>query len=382
MTCNEFHKIQAFIDAELSREERKQFSLHLEECRECQETVNEMKKLDQWCDMHMKNSLSAPHSTIINTDAAWERFQSTVKEPAFQRAGETKKSTEKWREKMNKSTKRWIVTAASIAILGGGLALPQVQSIASDFLSMFRLSRVEFVKLTQDDIQKVSNALSSDKKGSFDLKELGSIRTESTGKDQYFQSVSEAKKKGITIPKLLSGVTVRNVSKTTPRKIEVTLSTEKANQLLKQLKVTNVQLSNNLNNKTFILHTPEVLHFNFEKNGKDFNYTKFNAPKIEVETGVNVHEIRNVILALPFIPNSIKEKFVDPNNWKNTFLMPIYGDKQQTKEITLHGTKAIEKTTEYSHELMWQKDGTIHILTSYRGKQDRQLFKEMATQVN
>lgn len=383
MTCKEFDKIQAFIDSELPREDRKQFSLHLEECKECQDNVSETKQLDQWCDMHIENSLSESDSTThIDINGAWQRFQKIVKEPPVQHAEQIEQLKGKWGKNMKKSTKRWIVTAASIAILGGGLAIPQVQSIASEFLSVFRLDRVEFVKLTQEDVNKVKHALSYNKNGSFDLKGLGSIHTESNGKDQYL-TVSSAKKEGISIPKLPSGATLNSVSTTAPRKLQMTLNTEKANQLLQQLKVSNVQLSRNLNNKTFTVHTPEVRCFDFNKNGKNFSYTTFSPPRIEVENGVNVDEIRNIILALPFIPNSIKDKFVNPTNWKNTLLIPVLGgDTRHVKEIRLNGIKVIEQTGEYSGALTWQKDGDIRILRSNDQQPNSELLRKMVTELN
>lgn len=387
MTCRDDGFIQAYIDGECSGEKARVFAEHLLQCDDCQQRFEKLLELESWTSAAVRESTSASLQSLpVDTEAAWRTFQQklqgseshAVPSWANHRSDQTKRS---WRN-MNKTGKRWVAGASAAAILLGTLAFPQVQAAANQLLSIFRMDKVEFVKLTQEDFQEVERWLQSGEAGEFELKGLGKLWIDEGAKrePQSYDSVEKAVKAGHQVPKLPEGVRVNHIEAMSRFTLNLELNTEKANKLLAQLKV-DTRFDDQLNGKQFSLEVPNALRIEMADGDTYFNYNVVEAPKLTAPEGVDVGELRSTILALPFIPENVKQQLIDIDDWQHTLPMPFLADgKTKAKEIQLHGSKGLIIEDEYSTSVVWQRDGHIHMLNGHGAKPEQVL--SIAKQLN
>ncbi|MFC7440210.1 anti-sigma factor [Laceyella putida] len=388
MVCKDQAQLQAYLDGELTRNERKQMALHLEQCPECQALLTEMKELEDWTRINIRESF--PHtdsSLVIDGDEAWSRFtgrletsESQMKQPILIQKQSAKNG--RWKH-MKKSTKRWISGVAAAGAVLGSLSIPQVQAAASELLSVFRVDQVEFVKLTEKDLESVERFLESKNVGSLDLKGMGKIRIEGDQKEEgvrHFDSYEQAVKSGEALPKIPADAkAVGEVTVQESRTIHFQLDTDKVNKLLHQLN-SGVKLDDKLNGKTFSVEVPKQLDLNLISDKGEFQYSITNIPQIQVEKDVDIIKLRQTILSLPFIPENIKSQLVDINDWQHTLPIPVYGERDKVREVQINGVKGIvvQGPTTGWETLIWQKDGKIHSLTNYSDQVKMDQLIEMA----
>lgn len=373
MMCKDEARIQAYLDGELNRNERKQMALHLEQCSECQTLLKEMKDLEDWARINITESFPEIESPIvIDEDKAWDLFterlgtlHGQLKQPILM---QKKSKNGRWK-KMKKSTKRWISGVVAAGVVLGSLSMPQVQAAAGELLSVFRVDKVEFVKLTEQDLQNVQGFLERKKVGSFDLKGMGKIWIDGDKKQEgfrQFDSYDQAIKAGESLPTLPDGYKAGNqVMIQDPMTVHFQLNTDKVNKLLQQLD-SKVTFDDKINGKKFSVEVPKILDMNLKSDEGEFQYSLTHTPQIKVEKDVDIDQLRQTILSLPFIPENIKKQLVDINDWQHTLPIPVYGDSGKVREVQINGVKGIivQESMEGWETLIWQKDGKIHSLTN------------------
>lgn len=364
MSCKDFGEYQAFIDGELSRGQRKQLAQHLKICKECQDAISNMKELDDWIGLNLEGSFSDENTPLeINHQEAWKRFNVQLHEVELQSAKEVNMKRWRW-SMMNQSTKRWIASIASTAVIIGALCIPQVQTVASEFLSIFRLNKVEFVQLTAEDLSKIKDAIQNKTGERINLKELGKMSVKAEGKGRSFSTLKQANKAGVILPVLPHKYKLEDqIYVNSSFNVSFQLKTEKVNKLLQQMK-SSVTIDQSVNNKVFAVHIPEQVSFTFKDKASTFSFTEMEVPEIRVEKGTDVNELRKVVLSLPFIPNNIKTQLVDLNDWQHTLVIPVLQEKKKAREVKVNGAKGIIQESEYNSTIMWQKDGKLRTLWS------------------
>jgi hypothetical protein len=380
MSCRDDGFIQAYIDGECSGEEARAFAAHLLQCGDCQQRFEQLLELETWTSEQVQAGMPAKVKGVpIDTKEAWQTFQlklrasrpSPVPSSGVLWPDQTKRS---WKN-VNKSVKHWVAGASAAAILLGALTFPQVQAAANQFLSIFRMDKVEFVKLTQEDFQEVERWLQSGEAGEMELKGLGRLWIDEGGlrEPQSFDSVEKAVKAGHEVPKLPSEWRVEYIEAIPRFTLNLELNTEKANKLLAQLKV-DTRFDEKLNGKQFSLEVPKAIRMQLKNGDTHLDYNVVEAPKLTAPEGVDVGELRSTILALPFIPENVKQQLIDIDDWQHTLPMPFLADGQNSaKEIQLNGAKALLTEEEYRTSVIWQRDGHIHMLNGYGTKADQVL---------
>ena len=271
---------------------------------------------------------------------------------------------------MNQKTKKWVTGSSVAAVLVVSLSFPQVQAAASDFLSIFRMDKVEFVKVTQDDLAQVEGWLNSGKAGEMELKGIGKLWIDEAdqGKidkgehNKYYNSRESAEKAGVKLPAIPSDMTFEGVDVSTPYTIHFEMNVEKANKLLAQLKVEN-RFDENLSGKRFSLHVANMQNI-WMKNDKDsISYSVVSAPELQAPEGVDMAQLRDTMLSLPFIPNNVKKQMLSIDDWQHTLPLPYLEDgDSKMKEVKVHGQAGVLITNSYHKQLIWQENGQIHTL--------------------
>lgn len=271
---------------------------------------------------------------------------------------------------MNQKTKKWVTGSSVAAVLVVSLSFPQVQAAASDFLSIFRMDKVEFVKVTQDDLAQVEGWLNSGKAGEMELKGIGKLWIDEANQgkidkgehNKYYNSRESAEKAGVKLPAIPSDMTFEGVDVSTPYTIHFEMNVEKANKLLAQLKVEN-RFDENLSGKRFSLHVANMQNI-WMKNDKDsISYSVVSAPELQAPEGVDMAQLRDTMLSLPFIPNNVKKQMLSIDDWQHTLPLPYLEDgDSKMKEVKVHGQAGVLITNSYNKQLIWQENGQIHTL--------------------
>ncbi|GED69155.1 hypothetical protein BRE01_28570 [Brevibacillus reuszeri] len=375
MKCADAGFIQSFLDGECSLQESEQFMAHLESCTECSKQLEELSALDSWTRRALEQQLFRPTDQVkVNTEAAWQTFSQRIgQHPGSVSQNRTthKEHVAKRRWKnMNTKTKRWVTGTSAAAVLLVSLSIPQVQAAANDFLSIFRMDKVEFVKVTQNDLQQVEGWLNSGQAGEMELKGIGKlwIDEEVQGKidkgehNQYYNSREAAEKAGLKLPALPNDMTIEGVDVSSPYTIHFEMNAEKANKLLAQLKVEN-RFDEKLSGKRFSLHVSNMQNI-WMKNDKDsISYSIVSAPELQAPEGVDMAQLRDTMLSLPFIPDNVKKQMLSIDDWQHTLPLPYVEDKEsKMKDVKVHGQAGVFITNSYSKQLIWQENGQIHTL--------------------
>lgn len=378
MKCPNEGFLQSYLDGEIDREARKAFASHLQHCTACRSQMEEMKKLDQWTELALQEALPQPsaHDSYIDTEAAWQRFKKRIQPHS---TITTKKREGK---PMKKPYKKIISGAAAAAIVLGSFTIPQVQAAASNLLSIFRVNQVEMVKLTESDIREIENWMADGENGIKEIKGIGKVWIDEKDTNEqtqrYFDNAEEAKKAGLAIPSAPNGYQFEGVNISPTFKIHAQLDTEKANALLKQVKAKTF-FDEKLNNKPFAIAVPETKNYHFISGDKtrkneqasQLNYGIVGAPEIQVPENVNMDELRNTLLSLPFIPENVKQQLAGIKDWQRTLPIPYVEDSEnQMRPVTVQGVKGFAYETERQAFLIWQKEDKIHHLEVYDDKKE------------
>lgn len=373
MKCADTGFIQAFLDGECSSKESEQFLLHLEYCVTCRTQLDELSALDSWTREKMEHAFSETNDVRVNTEAAWQRFSQTIEKPTNTNAQDRQAITNRatirrsWNQ-MNKQTKRWVTGASAAAVLAVSLSFPQVQAAANDFLSIFRMDKVEFVKVTQEDMQELEQWIANGNWGETELPGIGKIWMDKNDQEKleersyYYNNKESAEKAGVKLPHLPQDVTVDSVDIQSPFTMHMEIDAERANKLLAQLQV-EARFDEKLSGKRFSLKIPQMQQVRMLVGKDNISYYVVNAPELSAPEGVDLAQLRETLLALPFIPDQVKKQMISIEDWQHTLPVPYMADgESKMKEVKVNGQNGMLITGKYDAHLMWQQDGQIHML--------------------
>ncbi|RAT96532.1 anti-sigma factor [Brevibacillus sp. Leaf182] len=373
MKCADTGFIQAFLDGECSSKESEQFLLHLEYCVTCRTQLDELSALDSWTREKMEHAFSETNDVRVNTEAAWQRFSQTIEKPTNTNAQDRQAITNRatirrsWNQ-MNKQTKRWVTGASAAAVLAVSLSFPQVQAAANDFLSIFRMDKVEFVKVTQEDMQELEQWIANGNWGETELPGIGKIWMDESDQEKleqrsyYYNNKESAEKAGVKLPHLPQDVTVDSVNIQSPFTMHMEIDADRANKLLAQLQV-EARFDEKLSGKRFSLKIPQMQQVWMIVGKENIGYSVVDAPELSAPEGVDLAQLRETLLALPFIPDQVKKQMISIEDWQHTLPVPYMADgESQMKEVKVNGQNGMLITGKYNTHLMWQQDGQIHML--------------------
>ncbi len=410
MKCGDAGYIQAYLDGELGRDERKRFARHLESCEICRTMLSENKRLDSWCEDALQESFSLKEAqqVKIDTEAAWRAFRQRIQNErkggsptpgsggtigsdgsigssvtiGSGRTIESRMTTEskkfgEERTGMKRRYRKWAAAAAATALLAGALSIPRVQAMAESVLSMFRVDKVEFVKVTQSDLQEMENWLSGmGEPGMKELAGIGKIWVDDQGRQgsererpRFFDSIAAAKEAGYTPPAAPEGYEAQTMDVHPSWTLRVQLDTEKANRLLKQLKA-DVQFDDAINHKQFSFSLPEYTVTEFAAvhpapgEPSRFRFYVSDVPIVSVPEGVNLDQLRSTFLQLPFIPQNVKQQLAGIEDWKRTLPVPYIDGETNMREVSVQGSQGLLAGDRFKM-LMWQKDGKLFRIECY-----------------
>lgn len=390
MACGlEQDYIQAYLDGELSREERKEMALHLQSCPGCREELQNMKKLDEWIKTALTESLTLNTGGEVSPDtqAAWEKFQARLATAPGPRPGDNalgalelpnpntepaQNLTKSLRTKGRWSTmkinpKRWIAGGVAAAVLASALFIPQVRVVASDMLGLLRIDKLQTVKLTPEDIEQIKANMSALHNGEIDLKGMGHMSVAGQPEPAVFTSLEAARQAGVSVPEL-TGYTMLRAGKQDPFSADMQIDVAQFEAFAQQLG-TSVALDPKLNKESIFISFGQssFIEYSSESNPQArLHYAVSASPQLKVPEGIDVDQVRGALLMTPLLPENVRQQLANIQDWESTLPIPYVEGQDYSEDVKVQGNPGV--FVAYSGDeqavLIWQKDGLMHMLAS------------------
>ncbi|MCL5290779.1 MAG: DUF4367 domain-containing protein [Bacillota bacterium] len=357
MSCPDKGAWQAYLDKEIADAQRVEFEEHAAHCSRCKKILEELIDLADWTDNRLTRFQHALDERISKHNPSRHQAPNTL----------VYSKKKEGMGRMSNKFKKWTAVAASVLLLTGVLSLAPVQEAVADLLSVFRVQKIQMVKVSPEEMQQMARAIET-KVGEVDLKQFGKM--EVTKKpEQVKVSLAEAQaelpfevKQPDYIPAGLS--LQEKVSLHRGGKAQFSLQVEQANALLKGLGAQTL-LPSSLEGKTFSVHVPAGVRMEFSKNDQrtNFSLAQFATPEVTVPSGVDARDLRAALLDLPILPEDFRKQLASIEDWQNTMVIPDTGEGKLEK-LSIGGNEAIyaQNMGGWSH-LMWVDQGVIFQLS-------------------
>lgn len=358
MTCQDKGTLQAYLDGEVSREQKKGIMKHLESCPSCRESIEELQNLQSFCE----GVLEAKDASV-DTEAAWVQFSNKLQMSGTKipSRDEELRTTKGWRTLKTK-TKRLLLSGAAAAALISTLAFPQVRGEAEQFLSLFRVNEFEVVTLTQNDLREIEDWVNENGDGSLDLKGIGKMDMSKAAEEAaHFDTAQSAAAAGYSVPDF-GAYGVEGIEVVPASTMTFTLDVEKANQMLSQLG-SDQQFESLLDGKPFTVSTFEAVRTDYSMDGQHVSYMHTKSPEINVPDGASIEQLRATLLSLPFLPENVKTQLAGIENIESTLPIPYAAteDSEMTEVMVGEAEGFAVESNEHSY-LVWQENGEIHTI--------------------
>ncbi|MFZ5944551.1 MAG: anti-sigma factor family protein [Bacillota bacterium] len=340
--------LQAYIDGETSDDQRGIITEHLKECPMCREKLEELQSLDGFVGENIKIYQTNTDEMSINATPRYISFQKRAKEY-------------KWKGWKNKMFNYRKIAAgfAAVIIFASTVFVPPVRQAAADFLHIFRVQKIETIQLDVNDFNQMRNNFMN-KVGEIDLKQLGKANIVNQPKYELMP-LSKAQQRipfALKYPaNLVSEQTDVNV--VDKSSIEFTLDVGQVNKILKQLGSPRL-LPEGLDNETFSVYSRGQVDLTYRIDDNQWlSLQQVASPELSVPNGVDIGELRQVLLDIPILPYDLKQKLEAVNDWQHTLIVPT---DEQSIIVNVNGEKGILRKYERSSHLLWQEKGVLYNL--------------------
>lgn len=372
--CYSEGSLQALLDGQVTRDEKRRMEEHLQTCQACRETLKRLQEAQEFASGTLGAYLDAGEDNTAGEpakDAAWGRVSARLSlddSPLEQRDAW-------WMEVMRVFKRSRALTAAAATVMALAIALSfgPVRATASRFLSIFRVSRFETVNVSPADLNRVEQAL-RDGSGSVDVGNLGKLEVHSNGRSGMI-SVEQAKQAvdfQVRLPSAgPNGYELQGVSSQAGGTVSLTLDVNKANQALKSIGATTM-LPADLDGQTFSVRMPVVIDAQYgsaSSTSDAIHFLQARSPELDVPGNSTPNAVKDAVLSLPFVPDSVKKQVASIGDWQHTFLVPnIQGS---TQEVTVDGSQGVYMTApaqlqgqmpDVKNALVWEKNGVVYAI--------------------
>ena len=379
--CLDVGILQAYLDQELDAPQRGEVETCLSVCEECRRLLEELKNNNNFVVTKLEIYASEVEAFGIETNAAWARFYGDL--PAKEnklKLGEVFQFMKRY---------RLAATAGVMAlVLAASLSFSSVRSFAGEILTVFRVNKVQTININPQEMASMKDAIEKGT-GKVDIDNFGKI--EVSGKNAVEEvSLEQARQSvdfSIKLPSELAGDYSGPVlHKNSGGTASFTLDVDNANSLLSSLGSQKL-LPKQLDKKTFTLIMPVSIGAEYKSNNgyAHLFVGQSRSPEMSVPEGAPVNEIRDALLSVPVLPDSLKQQLASVNDWQHTVLIPnIDGNSQ---EVTVNGVQGVFTTAPKQYvgndgnnserhmkgkalhgrggnasALIWQNDGVIYTI--------------------
>lgn len=348
MRCPDQGQLLLYLEKVLSPEESAYIEDHLMTCPMCSRALEEVEQSLIFTQTRMKVLAgSGQDMPLHGQEESWQHIASQMKK---QQKGA-----------FFMRFKKMAVAAAIIMALILVASNPAAQTVAANFLKVFRVQQVDTISITPNDIASIEQALQKgnesiqlDKFGKFET--VGKAEHQSLKYEDLSQLGFSAK-----LPDNLNQAEAAYFLQKVPE-VAFTPDTESVNEFIQALG-SDYLLPDSLNGQTLRIKVGDSL----EINTKDYRLLQVPAPELEVPAGVEVAEAARAMVALPIWPENIRQQLDAVNDWEHTLLIP----GENSEKVNINGQDAVMLKDNQHEVLIWQENGMLYSLEN--ASPDRQV---------
>jgi len=360
--CYDEGRIQSYIDGEIAGIEMEEIQEHLEICEDCKVRYSNLLENDMMVRTSMEGFIASDRERF-NAEMAWRKLK-------LERMNSEEIQEGKW--KINMLYKK-LATAAAAVGLAGFLAFSPASSMASDFLTIFRVEKVQVISITPEDMLQMDKIMKEGTGG--DIRNFGKVKV--SGRQEMVPVTLEQARSAVDfdlkIP-ALDGYGKPDLQKTAGSSVSLAIDVNGVNAALKAFGGKE-RLPEELNGKEFTLVVPTGITAEYSGPAGKIMLAQARGPSVRTTSGVDVKAIRQALLGMPALPENFRRQLAAVEDWQHTALIPLPAG--QHTEVPVNGTGGIfiKEGNGQSpvNVLVWQKNGVIYALAGQNMQQDKAL---------
>ncbi|MGB9859275.1 MAG: anti-sigma factor family protein [Moorellaceae bacterium] len=341
--CLDEGLLQAYLDGELDVAHAVKVARHLSSCPACRERAAALEELSMEVSSVLGAYRRATEAVVSSRRASCRVLPAFGNRPP---AGEPVKVFGGISQKIRRMKDmvrryKWVYgMAAAVLALVLLLSWAPSRSLASQFLNIFRMEKIQVVKLTPEDMEQL-NKLFNGQGGEANILNFGRVEVQKPEKalvEVEPEQVAAFSGLQLDLPTTLAGrkrVAIRVEQSPT---ITFTPDVEKLNSYLK--KHGGVLLPAELAGKSFTLNIPPLVWADYGPPGKGFTLYAARDLTIDAPQGVDPVALREALLSLPFLPDNFRRQLAAINDWQHTLPIPETRD-MRVREITVNGHQGV-----------------------------------------
>jgi hypothetical protein len=272
---------------------------------------------------------------------------------------------------MKKKVSRWVAGAAGVAALVGLLAIPQVQALASEFLSIFRVEKFVLVGVSEERMEQIQAAVGEGT-------QFGEHETISGGEEpQEAASLDEAASLAGFSPLQAdasfgdpSGIMVSSTSVVRYRPDVAAIR-----EVFSALNLDPEIIPANIDGQPFDITIPAGVMATYGKGNKVIAVSQVPSPTLSVPDGVDSQKLGEAMLQLLGMSADDAARMSQSIDWTSTLVVPVPQGLDSIREVTVRGTTALlyegsgspdkknKKNAQGSSTVVWQSDGYLYSVT-------------------
>jgi hypothetical protein len=267
-----------------------------------------------------------------------------------------------WRTErpVKRRLRRLTAGVAAAVIVIGLFTTPLGDRALAAMQQTFRIQHMVGVGITADDMATISSLLdrgSPEGDRSFNLAQYGTL-TQSGGGETHTITWSEAETR--MDAKLLRLGNPTDPAYQPATTLTFKLNVNSVNRLLTRLGSTTT-LPDEADGKVIRLHIPDGIATEGTLSGKPVRLLQFGKPELTVEDGIDAATVREAVLGLPVLPDSLRTKLAAIGDWQST--LPVPARDGVTTSLRLGGHDAVMTTDGRNRYLLWLAGDRMGLLS-------------------
>ncbi|HEX2924195.1 MAG TPA: zf-HC2 domain-containing protein [Chloroflexota bacterium] len=380
MGCVDSGELRAFLDGELTGAARARVQVHLAGCGGCRSELEALRANASVAQSAF--DLLAP-STAEMPRLQWSQIRDRAEDrrdrPVTRVWGLNEMFAGFLRFAGGSRVRMATSSIAAVVVVALVFTLSPVQTMASSFLSIFRVQKFVAVQVDPSAMKKFEPPA-----------DMGKVTGTGSGTTVRAANQAEAEKiTGLHLPlpaKVPAGLapTPRAFTVTETSSFTYTPDLKKLRAYLSSIGASNVKLPDNLDGAPITMQMPPTEMATYlepddwangsvrrDEDGKPvpsvgqkFLYVgATTSPSLSVPDGLDVEQIRNELLKIPGLPTDMVGQLRSISDWRSTMVVPVV--KGSTREVTVQGQTGlmISQRDGTATSIIWPNNGAIYAVS-------------------
>ena len=357
--CLDENMLIAHRDGELAPDEEEHVTSHLAECAGC--VAHERSMINNGHEVYdLLAALAPSQEKVVEPASALARLQTRIRENGFEverpKTLNTLTANMAGRQRWYRRPRSWVAAVAAAVIIAL-ILLPNAGVLADQFLSLFRVQQFQPVTINPQDFR--SQPLPG-------LQDFGTAKLQGGNMQDNLTGAQAARLVSfhILVPTYVPNGVSGNLqySVMTGAQVTFTFSSSSTRAYLDKNGGRNIAIPANLAGATFTINVAAGVEMQYNNaNALPFFIIEVPAPIIRATGSASLNELRDFLLSLPNIPQSLASqlKGIDLNS--GTIPIPL-PPQVRAQHVTIHGAPGLllADNTPIGGGVLWQTHGMIY----------------------